>query len=76
MPSVSFSSIATATSTVADVSAFGTYFNSTLLYVAFIVTVGILVIKVAYTWIIKRGVRGAVKAIGVGGGRRGRGRRR
>lgn len=75
MPSVTFSSIATATTTVADITAFGTYFNNTLLWVAFIVMVGIMVIKVAYTKIIKGGVRGAVKAIGVGGGGRGRRRR-
>lgn len=73
MPSVTFSSIATATTTVADITAFGTYFNNALLWIAFIVMVGIMVIKVAYTKIIKGGVKGAVRAIGVGGGR---GRRR
>ena len=76
MPSVSVSSIVTNASNTADITAAGTYFNSTLLGIAFVVTVAIMVIKIAYTWIIKRGVRGAVKAIGVGGGRRGRGRRR
>jgi len=69
MPSVTFSSIATATTTVADITAFGTYFNNALLWIAFIVVVGIMVIKVAYTKIIKGGVKGAVRAIGVGGGR-------
>ena len=75
MPSVTFSSIATATTTVADITAFGTYFNNALLWIAFIVVVGIMVIKVAYVKIVKGGVKGAVRAIGVGGGRRGRGRR-
>lgn len=69
MPSVTFSSIATATTTVADITAFGTYFNNALLWIAFIVVVGVMVIKVAYTKIIKGGVKGAVRAIGVGGGR-------
>lgn len=73
MPSVTFSSIATATTTVADITAFGTYFNNSLLWIAFIVVVGVMVIKVAYTKIVKGGVKGAVRAIGVGGGR---GRRR
>lgn len=73
MPSVTFSSIATATTTVVDITAFGTYFNNALLWIAFIVVVGVMVIKVAYTKIIKGGVKGAVRAIGVGGGR---GRRR
>lgn len=73
MPSVTFSLIATATTTVADITAFGTYFNNALLWIAFIVVVGVMVIKVAYTKIVKGGVKGAVRAIGVGGGR---GRRR
>lgn len=76
MPSVSVSSIVTNASNTADITAAGTYFNSTLLGIAFVVTVAIMVIRVAYTWIIKRGVKGAVGAIGVRGGRGGRRHRR
>jgi len=76
VPTVSVSSLTTNASNTADIAAGGAYFNNEL-NIAFIITVVVLVVAVAYQWIVQRGVKGAVKAIGVRtGGRRGRGRRR
>jgi hypothetical protein len=72
MPTVAVTDVVNNASNTADITAGGAYFNQSLLGIAFVVTVTILVITVAYQWIVRRATRGAVRAIGVksGGGRR------
>lgn len=71
---IGFNTIATATSSTADISAFVAYFSTTLLGYVFWVTIAVLSIWLFRKIVIQRGIRGVTKAA-VGGGRRGRGRR-